>query len=121
MLKMHIINRARSFFICGLLDNDETALRTSPIVSHICVICYHDLIFFIHGSAIKNAWILVAIRISIIVIRMALAGDMDMGDIADKHALPRLDDIPVSPASLETRPIVLSTRDAKDYFGFLTS
>ena len=57
----------------------------------------------------ENALVLASMRISMI-IRIAIAGDMDMGDIADKVALPRLDDgaavpcfcPPVAPADVQT-------------------
>jgi hypothetical protein len=41
---------------------------------------------------IENALALLSLRISIIVISIAFAGDMDMGDIADKLALACPDD-----------------------------
>jgi len=60
-----------------------------------------------------------------IIIRIAFAGDIDMGDIADKLALLRLDDgaaapcfcPPNAPAKVQT----LFIDRPKDYFGFLTS
>lgn len=48
--------------------------------------------FVIYGSVIENALALLSLRISIIVISIAFAGDMDMGDIADKLALACPDD-----------------------------
>jgi hypothetical protein len=39
-----------------------------------------------YGSVIENALVLASIRISIIIVRIAFAGDMGMGEIADKLA-----------------------------------
>jgi hypothetical protein len=47
ILKTHITDKAASFFICNLLDKDETALGTLLILSQICVICHYDMILTI--------------------------------------------------------------------------
>jgi hypothetical protein len=79
---------------------------------------------------IVYALALASIGIGIIIIRIAFAGDIDRGVIADKLALPRLDDGAASPASqplASARPALAPKckryllTGSKDYFGFLTS
>jgi hypothetical protein len=83
-MKIHITNTATSFFICDLLDNDETLLGISA--DSVTYLCHMPLRFdfVIYGSVIENALVLASTRIGIIIIRIAFAGDIGMGDIADK-------------------------------------
>jgi hypothetical protein len=72
---------------------------------------------------IENAPVLASRNIGIIV-PIAFAGVMDMGDIADKPASPRLDDAAAAPgfyppsAPAKVQPFI---DRPKGYFGFLTS
>jgi hypothetical protein len=100
---MHITSRAKSFFICGLLDNAKTPLGTSA--DSVTFLCHMPLRFdFVN---MENVLLLASRRIGII-IRIAFAGDM--GDMADKRALPRLDEgaaancscSPNAPAEVQT-------------------
>jgi hypothetical protein len=64
---------------------------TADIVTYLC----HLPLRFDFVN-IENALVLASMRIGII-IRIAFAGDIDMGDIADRLVLPRLDDGAAAP------------------------